>query len=230
MCGGKGRRLGKIGEMSPKALIKIKNKTILEWKLHHYLKQGFKDIIICLGYKGEMIKQAVDGLDLPAEYTFSWGGEPAGILKRIHVAKKAFRDEVILTYGDTFAEINLRGLLKTHRLGGYEATIVVAPIKSPFGLVEFNKSGTVSSFNEKPVLNYYIGYAVINKSALDIVPQKVIDMPDGQGIVTFFKILMSMGKLGVSYHAGFQITFNTEDEIKVAEEKMVSFYTSREQL
>jgi hypothetical protein len=78
-------------------------------------------------------------------------------------------------------------------------------------------------------LNYYIGYAVINRSALDIVPQKVIDMPDGQGIVTFYKILMALGKLGVFYHSGFQMTFNTEDEINIAQEKMIHFYTSREQ-
>jgi glucose-1-phosphate cytidylyltransferase len=230
VCGGKGRRLGKIGQTVPKALITIKNKTILEWKLRHYLKQGCRDFIFCLGYKGNMIREAVKSFNIPATFTFSEGGEPVGILKRIYIAKKFFNDEVIVTYGDTFAEINLLKLIREHRKNKHGATIVVAPIKSPFGLVEFSLTGTVQKFDEKPILNYFIGYAVISKHALDMAPRKVIDMPDGKGIVTFFKILMSLGKLGALYYPGFQITFNTEDEVRIAREKMISFYTNKEQI
>ena len=77
-------------------------------------------------------------------------------------------------------------------------------------------------------MNYYIGYAVINKSALELVSHKIIDMPDGEGLVMFYKILMAMEKLGAFYHSGLQITFNTEDELRIVQEKFINFYTARE--
>lgn len=230
MCGGKGRRLGKVGKMLPKCLMKIKDKAILDLKLRNYLRQGFRDFILCIGHKGDLVKKAVAHFGIPSiRCAFSKGPEPAGILKRLYMARDLFEQNVILTYGDTYADMDIKELLNVHRRDRNEATIVVAPIQSPFGLVEFDKNQKAVSFKEKPILNYYIGYGVINKSALDLVPPKVIDMPDGEGIVTFYKILLAMGKLGVFYHPGFQITFNTEDELKIAQEKIVSFYTTREQ-
>ena len=59
MCGGKGRRLGKLGEKIPKPLVEVKGKTILEMKLDEYIKSGFYDFILCTGYKSEMIRDAV---------------------------------------------------------------------------------------------------------------------------------------------------------------------------
>ena len=77
-------------------------------------------------------------------------------------------------------------------------------------------------------MNYYIGYAIINKSAFDLIPPKIISMPDGEGLITFYKILMALRKLGVYNHSGLQITFNTKEELKEAEEKLIRFYTTLE--
>lgn len=229
MCGGKGRRLGRLAKSFPKPLMKIGDKAILELKFRNYMLQGFNDFIICIGYKGDMIRDAVKKFGFSNSCKFSDGGEPAGILKRLYIAKDLFDKEVILTYGDTYTDINLSQLVKTHSESDNEATIVVAPIRNPFGLVEFDEKKKVTSFKEKPVLNYYIGYAVINKSALKLIPKKIIDMPDGEGLITFYRILMAMGKLGVFYHRGLQITFNTENELQIAHEKIYSFYTAREE-
>ena len=84
------------------------------------------------------------------------------------------------------------------------------------------------SHKEKPILNYYIGYAVINKSALELIPEKVINMPDGEGLVTFFKILMGMDLLGCYFHSGLQTTFNTPEEFEKAEKEIVNFCTAIE--
>jgi len=229
MCGGRGRRLGTMTKKLPKPLIEIGGMAILELKLRNYKRQGFKDFIICLGYKGDQIKEAVRRFDLPVKCRFSDAGEPAGILKRLYAAKGLFGERVILTYGDTFSDIDLTGLSAAHIRDCNEATIVAAPIQNPFGLIEFNKNNKIISFREKPVLNYYIGYAVINKSALGLIPSNIIDMPDGEGLIAFYKALIEAGKLGVYYHAGRQITFNTEDELKLARKKILSFYTIKEE-
>ena len=231
MCGGRGQRLGKLTERLPKPLIKINDKTVLELKLRNYIRQGFNDFILCVGYKGELIREAVKDFGFADNnVTFSDKGEAAGILKRLFAARELFDDKVILTYGDTYTDIELKQLTTVHDASNNETTIVVAPIQNPFGLVEFDHNHKVTYFKEKPVLNYYIGYAVINKSALDFVPEKVIEMPDGEGLVVFYKILMAMEKLGTFFHSGLQITFNTEKELKLAQKQIIDFYTAREDL
>ena len=228
MCGGRGKRLNKLTENTPKPLVQFRGRTILEFKIEQYLDQGFRDFIFCIGFAGEKIRQAVGDTGLDFEASFSEAGEDAGILERLYHARDLFDDCVLMTYGDTFTDIDVADLFDSHARSGNEATIVVAPIQSPFGLVEFDAGDKVTFFREKPVLNYYIGYAVINRSAFDLVPRKIIDMPDGQGLVTFYKILMGMEKLGAFYHSGLQVTFNTEDELKAAEETLVRFYTAKE--
>lgn len=224
MCGGRGKRLGTMTKKVPKPLVKIDNRTILDLKIEQYQYQGFRNFVFCIGYKGELIRKSIEKKSgIHAE--FSDAGEKAGILARIFHAKQISSDQVLITYGDTFTDINLCELFFKHLKSGNEVTIVTAPIKNPFGLVEFNHDNKVISFKEKPILNYYIGYAIINKSALDLVPQKVIDMPDGKGLVTFFKILMGMELLGSYFHSGLQTTFNTKDELKKAKHKMIRFYT-----
>lgn len=228
MCGGRGKRLGHLTHKVPKPLIRIGDKTILELKIQNYSRQGFKDFIICVGYKASIIKKAVRKFDFPCRYRFSDIGEPAGILKRLHAARGMLDERVLLTYGDTYTKLDLRQFSDAHAKSQDEATIVAAPIQNPFGLIEFDKNNKVTLFREKPVLNYYIGYAIINKTALSLIPQKVINMPDGDGLITFYKILAAMGKLGVFYYTGPQITFNTEDELEIARGKILSFYTTKE--
>ncbi len=229
MCGGRGRRLGSLTEMIPKPLVKIRDKTILQIKIEQYCRQGFKDFIFCIGYKGEMIKEEIANIALDINPQFSNAGEEAGILERLYTSKDFFDDYVLMTYGDTFTDIDLNDLIQAHLKSGNEATIVAAPIQNPFGLVEFDQEKRMTLFDEKPVLKYYIGYAVINKTAFDFVSAKVIHMPDGEGLVTFYKFLMAIKKIGVYYHPGVQITFNTRQELKIAREKINRFYTTAEE-
>jgi NDP-sugar pyrophosphorylase family protein len=228
MCGGQGKRLGRLSEQIPKPLVKLHGKTILQIKLEEYRRQGFHEFIFCLGYKGEMIREEVSRLALGITAEFSDAGEGAGILERLYHARTLFGDRVLMTYGDTFTNIDLTKLIEVHCRNDQIATIVTAPIKSPFGLVEVDEDGFVTYFKEKPVLNYYIGYAIIDREALDIVPQDVLRMPDGAGLVSFYETLTSMKKLGAYNHTGLQITFNTPGELKYAEEALFKFYTNTE--
>lgn len=229
MCGGRGSRLRQLTENIPKPLIKLNSKTILELKIEQYLSQGFNDFILCIGYKGNLIRQAVSGMHHRTKVSYSDSGEDVGILERIHLARDLFEDQVLMTYGDTFTDLCLSELIETHQKNNNEITIVAAPFKNPFGLVEYDQNHKMISFKEKPVLKYYIGYAVINKSALNYVPAEVLRMPDGEGLVMFYKTLMAMKKVGVYYYSGLQVTFNTESELKVARHKIARFYTAIEE-
>ena len=218
--------MGRLSEKVPKPLMKIRNQTILEMKIRKYIEQGFNNFVLCIGYKGDLIRKLISDKDFSNKIIFSEAGSRAGILKRIISAKDLFSDYVLITYGDTYSNIDLSDLAASHCKNNNEATIVVAPIKSPFGLVEYDNNNQVTYFKEKPVLNYYIGYAAINKNALDKTPNKIINKPDGEGLIEFYNMIMLGKKLGVYYHDGLQVTFNTEDELSLAKEKLIKFYTS----
>ena len=59
LCGGRGKRLGSITKKIPKPLVKVGKKTIIEQKIKYYSKQGFKNYIFCIGYKGKILKKFI---------------------------------------------------------------------------------------------------------------------------------------------------------------------------
>jgi len=225
LSGGKGTRLGKVGKNAPKALVELSGKPILYHKLDHSIKQGFGDFVIAIGYKGNMIVDACRDMDLNFNVDFSDSGEDAGMLRRIYDTRELFEDRVIITYGDSIANIQLQRLLDFHLEKQSLLSIVTAPIQSPFGLVASDDNKQVLSLEEKPVLHYYIGTFVMEKKAIEYIPEQVINWPDGKGLIAFFKILMALNKLYAFPHEGHDITFNTIEELNAAEEGFLKFYT-----
>lgn len=225
LCGGKGTRLGKLGESIPKSLVKLHEKPILHHKLSHSINQDFRDFIIAIGYKGNMIVDACKDMDLNFNADFSDSGEDAGMLRRIYDASEFFEDRVIVTYGDSIANIHLQHLIDFHLEKQGLLSIVNAPIQSPFGLVTSDDDKLVLTLEEKPVLHYYIGTFVMEKKAIEYIPEQIINWPDGKGLIAFFKILMALNKLYAYPHEGHDITFNTVEELNAAEEGFLKFYT-----
>ncbi len=226
LCGGKGKRLGKITKKIPKPLVKVGKKSIMEHKLNYYSKQGFKDYIFCTGYKGNILKIFLK--NKCKEPIFSNSGIKAGILKRLYNAKRHFNSPTILSYGDTLAKINLKDLLNKHKQSKALITIVVAPIRNPFGLVVWNKSGKVTNFNEKPILNHFIGYGVFEPNIFDFINKKIINKNDGEGIVLAIKKLAKRKLVNVYKFKGLQLTVNSQNELKNANLKFRKYFTFNE--
>ncbi len=224
LCGGRGKRLGSITNKIPKPLVKIGSKPMLHHKLDFYSNQGVSDYIFCTGYKSDQIIQSVASYkNISAK--FSDQGEKAGILKRIYEAKKLSPGTNLVSYGDTITAIDLKLLANTHKDSGMPCTIVTAPIIHPFGLIDFDQRGYVTSFSEKPVLKYFIGYSIISDDFFDYIPKEYIEMEDGTGLVCAFQYLIERKLLKSYFHEGKQITFNTPEEHRSAEESIDGFLT-----
>lgn len=228
LCGGRGRRMGALTDDVPKPLVAFRGETILDLKIQDYIRRGCRRIVLCIGYKGDLIRSAVARYEGQAEICFSDAGENAGILQRLWHARDFWGDRVLMTYGDTFTDLDLGDLIRHHEAGGHRATLVSAPIENPFGLIEFDHKFKVSMFREKPVLNYYIGQALLERKALSLISEEVIGLADGLGVVTLFKILIAFEALGAYAHQGLEITFNTQKDLAQMEEKFSGFYTARE--
>ena len=147
LCGGKGTRLAEETKIKPKPMVKIGNKPILTHIINLFANQGFKDIILATGYKGEIIKdyyknkKNIEIIDT-GKSTLTGG--------RLLKLSKYLKDEkFFLTYGDGLADIDLKKLLKFHIKHKKLATITAVRPPARFGELIL-KENKVLNFKEKP--------------------------------------------------------------------------------
>ena len=223
LCGGKGKRLGNITKQIPKPLVRVGKISIIEHKLKYYKKQGLENFVFCIGYKGNMLKNFLKKkCKNPIFYD---GGINSGILKRIYLAKEIIYTSTIISYGDTLAKINFKDLLKKHKKSKAILSIVVAPIQNPFGLINWDRKGKLTQFKEKPILNHFIGYAVIEPDIFSYLNKSIINQKDGKGMVKAIQKLISKKLVNVNRFKGLQLTINSLSELQEAKTKIGKYYT-----
>ncbi len=228
LCGGRGRRLKPLTTHTPKPLVVLNGKPVIQHIIEFYTRKNFNNFILCVGYRSEAIRKFISGYRTGAKIEFSDAGVSAGILKRLYAARDLIDKRAIVTYGDTFINIDIDDMMAFHQRRGGLLTATIADIRSPFGLVRTGKDKRMLSFDEKPLFQYYIGHMIFEKKALDMPDKRTIDLPDGEGLVKFFRLLCGKKKLYAYKHSGLQITFNTLYERHRAEEEMVKFFTEQE--
>jgi glucose-1-phosphate cytidylyltransferase len=172
-AGGLGTRIAEETETRPKPMVEIGGKPILWHIMKIYSHYGFNDFIICLGYKGYLIKEYFmhyflhnsditielgnNKLDVhytntdPFKVTLVDTGlstKTAGRLKKIQ--PYIGNEDFMLTYGDGVADIRVDELLAFHRTHGKIATVTAIQPEARFGGMEIGEGGTVKNFKEKP--------------------------------------------------------------------------------
>jgi len=228
LCGGKGKRLGNITKKIPKPLVKIKGYPIIDYKLNYYKKQGLKDFVFCTGYKSKILKKYLK--KKCTNPIFVEGELNCGILKRIYSARHTIDKSTIVSYCDTFAKINFKDLLKKHKKSKAALTIVVAPIQNPFGIVNWNESGKLKKFEEKPILNHFIGYSVIEPNIFKYLNRSIINLKNGKGMVKAIQQLILKKKVNVYQFKGLQLTVNSPSQLIEAKKKIGNYFTLNESL
>lgn len=232
LCGGRGKRLQSRTSQTPKVLIPVNGKPVLDYILGHFLEQKFKNFVFATGYLSDKVEEYLaarqcehgEGLS----FSISNAGESASMLMRLASVRKFLKDQVIVSYGDTFIDIDYQDLLSRHRQSECPVTIVTGQIKNPFGVVQLAANDRVTSFVEKPVYNHYIGCFVFDQKILDEVTEADLNLPDGEGLVKLFQTLAQQQRLAAFRHRGLQITFNTEQELEAANTQLNDYYTVRE--
>ena len=228
LCGGRGSRLRPLTDDMPKAMTPVLGRPMISHIIDFYHQNGFTRATICTGYKGDVMRKNVVAPSSDMEILFSDAGEQASMMQRLVAAGIDTRERTIVSYGDTFINLDMDLILAHHQQGDAALTIITAKITNPFGLVTYESGDKVSSFLEKPVLNYYIGCFVAEQSAFEFLTDQMIEAPDGEGLVIFFQALAAAGRLGGYEHEGLHITFNTEPEMRKANQQMEQFYTLQE--
>ena len=154
-CGGEGTRLREETEFRPKPMVNIGEKPILWHIMKIYSHYGFKEFVLCLGYKGEKIKEYFNNKnpDVPKDWVVTPvdTGERAEKGARLKKIQKYITDATFMvTYGDGLANVDIAKLLDFHAGHGKLATMTGVHPRSSFGEVRFDEDNTVTRFIEKP--------------------------------------------------------------------------------
>lgn len=174
LAGGYGTRLSEYTEKIPKPMVDVGGLPMIEHIMNHYSNYGYKEFIICLGYKQEIIKDYFINYNLrnsdiyvdlkTSKYSLlkenknDWkinliqtglATKTGGRIKKIKdlICEKNF----LLTYGDGLSNININKLIDFHNKKGKSITISAFKPQARFGELEIN-NGEVKSFQEKPQL------------------------------------------------------------------------------
>ncbi|MBT6839055.1 MAG: nucleotidyltransferase family protein, partial [Nitrosopumilus sp.] len=143
LAGGRGKRLRPITDYVPKPLIPIKNIPIIEWQIKYLKKFGVSEVIICSGYKTEMIENYLNNKKLGVKITFSIETTPLGTGGAIKKAgKKISEKSFIVINGDVITNMDLKKLLKK------ENSIASIQLKTKFGILQTNDDKIIK-FDEK---------------------------------------------------------------------------------
>lgn len=220
--------MGVLTDDIPKPLIPLKGRPVLQHTLEYYIARGFRKFVLCLGYRGEMIREYVSRAGLDADFEFSDAGETASMLARLYHARNSLGPRAFVAYGDTLVTVDLEDMLADHLKTLPAITMTIGNIKSPLGLMACDPDGTARSFEEKPILSYYIGHLLMETEVLHHLGPELLNLPDGAGLVTLFKRLIEEKRVRVHIHNGPQISFNTRQERDQAERELVHFFTYSE--
>ena len=167
LAGGRGKRLRPITDYVPKPLISIKNIPIIEWQIKYLKKFGISEVIICSGYKTEMIENYLKNKKLGIKITFSIENKPLGTGGAIKKAGKKIKDKsFIVINGDIITNIDLEKLMKK------ENSIASIQLKTNFGILQTDKDKIIKFDEKKEIKNIWMNAGIyhLNKESIKELP------------------------------------------------------------
>ncbi|MEO6214032.1 MAG: glucose-1-phosphate cytidylyltransferase [Vicinamibacterales bacterium] len=189
LAGGLGTRLAEETELKPKPMVEVGGRPILWHILKHYAQYGFKEFVIALGYKGDVVKQYFrdyEALNGDMTIRLGYGAAERHLKERddwtVHLIDTGLQTQTggrvgrlqswldgqpfMLTYGDGVCDVNLHDLVAFHRKCGRVATVTAVRPPARFGGLIF-EGDLVAEFTEKP----QIGEGWINGGFMVFEPE-----------------------------------------------------------
>ncbi|TCR03922.1 glucose-1-phosphate cytidylyltransferase [Neorhizobium sp. JUb45] len=225
LAGGLGTRISEETHLKPKPMVEIGGKPILWHIMKIYSYYGINDFIICLGYKGYVIKEyfanyflhmsdvtfdmKTNSMEVHHQHAEPWRvtlidtGEATmtgGRLKRVASYLKD-EDAFCFTYGDGVSDVNIHDLVKFHQSHGRLATLTATYPPGRFGALDIQANNSIASFREKPK-----GDGGMINGGFFVLSPKVIDLISGDEMPWEhepLETLASQGHLHAYEHQGF---------------------------
>lgn len=152
MAGGSGTRLQPLTFVRPKPMIPLINKPILQYSLDKLKEDGFKEVIITLGYMWDHVKQYYKRNPPGVELKYTVEKWPLGTAGGVKKAKKYVDDTFVVLSGDVIIDADLKDIIRYHQEKGALATVVLTAVDDPshYGIANLDGDGRIVDYLEKP--------------------------------------------------------------------------------
>ena len=200
IVGGLGTRLRPLTENTPKPMLPVGGKPILQTIVEKFASYGFVNIVMCIGYKSEIIQDFFrDGSQFGVKIEYILEEKrmgTAGALSLLSENKKP-KEPFFVMNGDLLTNVNFESMLEFHLQNRAKATMCVREydFQVPYGVVNIEK-GEIKSIIEKPLHKFFVsaGIYMLDSSCIDMIPyDEFYDMP------TLFEEMIKQEEKTVSF-------------------------------
>lgn len=196
LCGGSGSRLDKLGKIIAKPMVRIGKEPMLYHIISNFVKQGFKDFVLCTGHRSETInnyflnenKKHVEVVkknkgivfvkyknkNLKFNCNIVFTGKSSGTGGRIKsaVEKLKIKEDILMTYGDGLSNVDIKSLIKFHYKNKASVTMTGVRPKHKYGIIN-TKKNLITSFDDSKTkkIDSYIngGFFIISRWAYSLI-------------------------------------------------------------
>ena len=227
LAGGRGERLRPLTDTLPKPMVPLGGKPILWYQVEWLKEGGVTDVVFLAGYRWEAIKEYFgNGASHCFRAHYSIEDTPLGrggaCRKGLSVVPEDERT-VVVTNGDTVTSESLATVLdrfhsQRRSNPGHQATIMVVPFVSPYGLVDVDSGDRVAGFQEKTELPYWIngGIYVFSRDIQALLPEL------GDHETSTFPALAAQGTLGALRSRAFWRSVDSFKDLREAEDYLTT--------
>ena len=177
MAGGRGSRLQPLTNHTPKPLLKVGDKTIIDHNVDRLRKFGVDDFWLSVRYMGEQLEEHfADGEDRGVKFQYVWENEPLGTIGAVGNIEDFQHEVVLLTNSDILTTLNYEDFYLDFLEKGADMSVVTIPyhVDVPYAVMETSNNHVIS-FKEKPTYTYYSngGIYLIKKEILKKIPKGI---------------------------------------------------------
>jgi len=183
MAGGRGQRLKPLTDTTPKPLLKVGNKAIMEHNLDRLALFGIDDFWVSVKYLGDQIESHFgQGIEKNIKIEYVWETEPLGTIGAVSQIKNFEHDYILVTNSDLLTNIDYEQFFLEFISQDADLAVLTIPyqVSIPYAVLE-TKNGEVKSLKEKPTYTYYSngGIYLMKKEMLRFIPKNTFfDAPD----------------------------------------------------
>lgn len=198
MVGGLGTRLRPLTETTPKPMLKVGNKPILQTIVEKFMEYGYTNIIMCVNYKSDIIQDYFkDGKEFGVKIEYILEDQRMGTAGALSLLKDKPNEPFFVMNGDLLTNVNFEHLHNYHIAMNSMATMCVREyeFQVPYGVVNI-KDSKILSIEEKPTHKFFVsaGIYMLSSEVLNYIPEnQFFDMP------TLFEKLIALNQDTVSF-------------------------------
>lgn len=219
MAGGQGKRLMPLTEKTPKPLLVVGTKPIIEHNIDRLINVGIKNINLSINYLGsQLVDYFGDGSNKGARIEYLREEIPLGTIGSVLLANNFIYDDILVMNSDLLTNIDFTDFFRVFKESKADMAVATTSyhVDVPYAVLEVNSDNSVSALSEKPRYTYYsnAGIYFIKKELLDLIPKGLF-----YDITDLMDVLLSNGNKIITYPiTGYWLDIGKHDDFRKAQE------------